>query len=102
MNLLDYHPGVYERNETVMERIAQIVDGDLIDATEAVLRLLDLAGWRWDKPAGYYGAVIDHTGDYHLLHFAQSFIDAVACAFRLLLQYVERGWVVIEAAGPAQ
>lgn len=77
----------------MMVEIAQLIGGDIYDAIDAVLSYIENQGWQWKKPEGYHGAVIDNQGEYHLLHMAHTFSDAVADAFRLLKQFEAHGWV---------
>jgi hypothetical protein len=79
-------------NQQVANHIARSIDGDEIDAIDTMLKELEGAGWTYEKPEGYFGAVVDSRGERHLLWTAQSFADAVVVAYRLLGQYRELGW----------
>jgi len=90
--LRDYQPSLYKRNIEITEELARLLDGDTSDVVDAILTYLEDKGWRWAKPEGYHGAVIDDRGNYHLLHMAQSFIDATIDALRLAKQFEALGW----------
>ena len=93
MNLANYTPqSGQQTNKEIAEQIASMIDGDLIDALDAMLAYIQDAGWTWEKPEGFFGAVVDSNGNRHILWSAQSFADAVTQAFRLLKQYEKMGW----------
>jgi len=80
-------------NREVADYIARSIGGDEIDAVDTMLAELEASGWNYEKPEGFYGAVVDNRGECHILWAAQSFIDAVVIAYRMLHQYKELGWV---------
>ena len=92
-DLRELTPAPTMTNADMITVIARLVQGDLVDALDAILALLNESGWEWRKPEGYFGAVVDNHGEYHLLHYSQSWPDAVANAYRLHQQYRAMGWL---------
>ena len=73
----------------ILRVIAAKIGGDEIDAIDAIMALLDGAGWRWADQ----NVLIDPRGQYPPFAACHTFAQVAAAAFMLYQKFQINGWL---------
>jgi len=73
----------------ILRIIAGKIGGDEIDAIDAIMNLIENAGWKWADQ----NVVVDHKGQYHPFAACHTFAQVAAAAFVLHQRFQANGWL---------